>query len=67
MGRFINHYKNFFLEERFELWKKCENDWKSIVGSNTSSFYDWFRHPMNVDFEEDEDFDEEDEDFDEVE
>ena len=45
MSRFTGYYKKDFEDDCIALWTKCENDWKSFVGSNTSLFHRCFPKP----------------------
>ena len=54
MSRFTRYYKMDFEDDCIALWRKCENDWKSIVGSHTMVFYKNFPRPLafEIDFED---------------
>ena len=51
MCRFTGYYKKDFEDDCIALWTKCENDWKSFVGSNTSLFHRCFPKPWAYEFD----------------
>ena len=51
MSRFTGYYKKDFEDDCIALWTKCENDWKSFVGSNTSLFHRCFPKPWAYEFD----------------
>ena len=53
-SQFAECYKMYFEDDCLELWKKCEEKWKSIVGTDTNAFYRWFPKPLayEIDFED---------------
>ena len=51
-SRFTKLYKdNGFEEDCIKLWKKCEEKWKSIVGTDTNAFYRWFPKPLAYEYD----------------
>ena len=51
MSRFTRYYKFNFEDDCIALWRKCENDWQSIVGSNLSLFHWCFLKPLAYEFD----------------
>ena len=46
-SRFTKLYKdNGFEDDCIKLWKKCEEKWKSIVGTDMYAFDNWFPKPL---------------------
>ena len=52
ISRFAEYYKNGFEDDCLELWRKCEDEWQSIVGSHTMVFYRWFPKPVAYEFDD---------------
>ncbi len=54
MSRFIRYYRVNYEDDCIALWRKCENDWKSIVRTNTMMFYMCFPKPLayEINFED---------------
>ena len=48
ISRFTRYYKCDFEDDCIALWRQCENDWNTIVGSNTSLFHWSFPNPWLV-------------------
>ena len=46
MSRFTRYYKRDFEDDCIVLWRKCENDWNTIVGAKTSLFHRCFPNPL---------------------
>ena len=46
MSRFTRYYKMDFEDDCIVLWRKCENDWNTIVGAKTSLFHRCFSKPL---------------------
>ena len=51
MSRFTRYYKCDFEDDCIALWRQCENDWNTIVGSNTSLFHWSFPKPLACEFD----------------
>ena len=52
MSRFTRYYKFNYEDDCMALWRKCEDEWQSIVGSHSMVFYMCFPKPLAYEFDD---------------
>lgn len=51
MSRFTRYYRLNYEDDCIALWRKCENDWQSIVRTNMNLFHRCFPKPLAYEYD----------------